>query len=195
MIKDNNEITVKIKGDLDEFFDLLKSRDYKITDDFDMTDTYFIPNDLEIDKLSTREIISKCVLVRHVRGHLSGNEYKNITFKEKDIDKDGNILSQKQIKCDVRDVEDAKKILSVIGFKELMSIHEDDVVYEKDGVPLAIKNIKGGDNLIEIETQDRDGFRTIEELKNTINKIDIPIYTDDYFVKKAEVELDKILNR
>ena len=27
------------------------------------------------------------------------------------------------------------------------------------------------------------------------NEIEIPIYTDNYFVKKAEIELDKILNR
>ena len=194
-VKDNNEITVKIKGDFDEFINLLIKRGYEVTDKFDMRDSYFIPNDLNIELLSTRDIIAKCAIVRHVRRKLKGGEYKNITFKEKEIDKDGIITSQKAYKVDVGDVEEAKVLLTKLGFKEIMSIFEDDVVYEKDGVALAIKNIEGGDNLIEVETRDKDGYRTIEELKETITKIDIPIYTDNFFVKKAEVELDKILKR
>ena len=35
-----------------------------------------------------------------------------------------------------------------------MNIKEDDIVYEKDGFELAIKDIKNGDNLIEIETEE-----------------------------------------
>ena len=76
-----------------------------------------------------------------------------------------------------------------------MNIKEDDVVYEKDGFQLAIKDIKNGDNLIEIETEENKELDTIEKLIKKINEIEIPIYTDNYFVKKAEVELDKRLNK
>ncbi len=76
-----------------------------------------------------------------------------------------------------------------------MCIKEDDIVYEKDGLQLAIKDIKNGDKLIEIETEDNDDLNTIDKLIQRINKLDIPIYTDNYFVKKAEIELDKVLGR
>ena len=74
-----------------------------------------------------------------------------------------------------------------------MTIIEDDIVYEKDGFKLAIKNIKDGDNLIEIEENER--YNAIEKLIQKVNELEIPIYTDNYFVKKAEIELDKILKR
>ena len=34
---------------------------------------------------------------------------------------------------------------------------------------------------------------TTEKLKVMINELQIPIYTNDYFVKKAEIELKRIL--
>ena len=126
---------------------------------------------------------------------MSIKESNEITFKIKEIDDKGNILKQEALNCEVINTGDAKKLLRAIGFKEIMNIKENDVVYEKDKIPLAIKDIINGDNLIEIETEDRDGFRTIEELKETVNGLDIPIETDNYFVKKAEIELIKVLNK
>ncbi len=76
-----------------------------------------------------------------------------------------------------------------------MNIKEDDIVYEKDGFQLAIKDIQNGDNLIEIETGENENLDTIEKLIQKVNEIEIPIYKDNYFVKKAEIELDKILKR
>ena len=53
-----------------------------------------------------------------------------------------NILNQEAVNCDILEIEDAKKLLKAIGYKEIMNIKEDDVVYEKDGFQLAIKDIK-----------------------------------------------------
>ena len=55
------------------------------------------------------------------------------------------------------------------------------------------KNINNGDKLIEIE--ETEEINTIEKLIQKVNEIGIPIYTDNYFVKKAEIELYKILNK
>ena len=76
-----------------------------------------------------------------------------------------------------------------------MNIKENDVVYEKDGFQLAIKDIKNGDNLIEIETEETKDLDSIEKLIQKVNEIEIPIYTDNYFVKKAEIELEKKLGK
>ena len=74
-----------------------------------------------------------------------------------------------------------------------MNIKENDIVYEKNGFELAIKDIENSDNLIEIE--EKDELDTTEKLIQKVNEIGIPIYTDNYFVKKAEIELDKILTK
>ena len=58
---------------------------------------------------------------------------------------------------------------------------------------LAIKDVKNGDKLIEVETEKSEELNTIDKLIRKVNELDIPIYTDNYFVKKAEIELDKVL--
>lgn len=194
-LKENNEITVKIKVSLDEFYKIIEEKEFWIDHEFSMNDTYFIPETLNLNKMSTREILSKTVLVREIEEKTSGKVIKKITFKIKNFDDNGNILSQEAVNCDIIDIEDAKNLLKAIGYREVMCIKEDDIVYEKDGLQLAIKDIKNGHNLIEIETEDNDDLNTIDKLIQMINKLDIPIYTDNYFVKKAEIELDKVLGR
>lgn len=194
-IKESNEITVKIKVKLDKFYKLVEEKGFKVVNKFSMDDTYFIPKTLKLETMSTREILSKAVLIRDIKSGISDRITKKITFKIKNFDECGNILSQESINCDILNIEDAKKLLRAIGYKEIMNIKEDDVVYEKDGFELAIKNINNGDKLIEIETEENNDFDTIEKLIKKVNELEIPIYTDDYFVKKAEIELDKVLNR
>ena len=194
-LKESNEITVKIKCGLNEFYKIIEEKGFKVVDKFSMDDTYFIPETLNLDKMKTREIISKAVLVRDIRRQMPNRIIKQITFKIKNFDEYGNILGQESVNCDILETEDAKKLLKALGYKEIMNIKEDDIVYEKDGFQLAIKDIKDGDNLIEIETEENNDLDTIEKLIQKVKEIEIPIYTDNYLVKKAEIELDKILNR
>lgn len=130
-MKESNEITVKIKCELKNFYKIVKEKGFKIVDKFSMDDIYFIPKTLNLDKMKTREILSKVVLVRDIRGNMSDRVTKKITFKIKNFNEYGNILNQGAVNCDILETEDAKKLLKAIGYKEIRDIKEDDVVYEK----------------------------------------------------------------
>ena len=193
-LKQNNEITVKIKGDIKDFYKIIEQKGFKQIRTFTLEDTYFIPTNIQnqIEIMTTRQILSKAVIIRNI---VSKTTTKRITFKTKQIDEQGNILSQQAINCNIEDIESAKKLLQAIGYTQIMEITEHDKVYEKEGLELAVKEIENGYNLIEVETEDNEEMNTIEKLKSKINEIEIPIYTDNYFVKKAEIELNKILQR
>ena len=190
-VKESNEITVRIKGSLESLYEQLKEKGFKKVEEFSLNDIFFIPADLEIEKLTPRQILSKALLVREIKDKEKIS--KKITFKNKNFDEEGNIVSQSSINCDILSIEDAKKLLEAIKYKEIMKINENDIVYEKDGFEIAIKDIENGDNLIEIETENNEEMDSIEKLKNKLEQIDIPIYKDDYFIKKAEIELEKVL--
>lgn len=192
-LKENNEITLKIKCDLNEFYEIMRKRGFREIDKFRLDDTYFLPKDLNLNKTNIRYALSKAVLVRDITDEILDEKTKLITFKIKKFDENGQILNQESINCNISNIDDAKKLLKAIGYKEIMNIIEDDVVYEKDGFEIAIKNIKNGDNLIEIETTDNDELDTIEKLIKKVNELEIPVYTDNYFIKKAEVELEKTI--
>lgn len=193
--KESNEITVKIKCDLEHLYRLLIEKDFKIINKFHMDDIYFIPDELDISNLSTREIVSKAILIRNISSKISNRNTKKLTYKIKEINEKGEILNQESINCDIINIDDAKKLLNAIGYKIIMEIEDDDVVYEKDGFEIAIKDIVNGDNLIEIETTDNNEFNSVKKLKLRLNDLNIPIFDDDYFVKKAEIELNKVLGR
>lgn len=189
-INTENEITVKIKGNLESLYKILEEKGLKIINKFSVDDTYFVPETLNLEQMKTREILSKAILVRKFIGKRTTQK---ITFKIKKFAENGNILSQEVVNCDVLEIEEAKQLLKAIGYREIMNIKEDDEEYEKDGFQLTVKDIKNGDNLIEVETN--NNYDTIKKLIQEINELEIPIYKDKYFVKKAEIELDKVLRR
>lgn len=76
-----------------------------------------------------------------------------------------------------------------------MNIKEEDIIYYKNKFELAIKFIKDSDILIEIETEPNTEWSTIENIKTIISEMNMPIEKDNYFIKKAENELNKILKR
>jgi len=192
----NNEITVKVKCELNELYKILEEKGFKIVDKFSLNDTYLVPETLKIEEMSTREILSHAVIIRNIVQEMPQGIKNKITFKKKEFDNEGNILNQMATSCEIKDIQEAKKLFKAIGYKEIMNIKENDLVYGKDGFDLAIKDIQNGEKLIEIETvEENKELNTIEKLKEKIASIQIPIYTDNYFVKKAEIELNKILGR
>ena len=84
-LKESNEITVKIKCELNEFYKIVKEKGFKIIDKFSMDDTYFIPEEVDLDKINTRDILSKAVLVRDIIGKMSNRRTNRIIRKGKSI--------------------------------------------------------------------------------------------------------------
>ena len=167
----------------------------KIVDRFSLDDIYFIPKDTDINKLNPRQILDHYILIRNITQYMP-NEYKVIkmTYKEKNIADTGEIIDQKNIDCEIKNIQDGENILNAIGYKKIMNIKENDIVYGKDGFEIAVKDILNGENLIEIETvKNNIELDTIEKLKAKLNELQLPIDTNDYFVKKAEIELKKVL--
>lgn len=188
-----NEITVRIKCKIKEICELLEYKSFKLLEKYIMTDTYFINKELDIKSISCREILSTAILLRDITELIPKRKVAKLTFKNKQIDKKGNILRQSKVDCEILNVETGKAFIKAIGYKELMSIEERDIVYEKDGLKIAIKDIKNGELLMEIETvEGNKQYDTIDKLKQRIEELELPIDKSNYFVKKAEIELAKI---
>lgn len=190
-VKEENEITIKVTCSNDELIKHLTNKGFNEGRKFTLDDYYLIPKDIDIEKLTTREILAKSVIIRYIVD--DGKVIQKITFKKKDINANGEILSQKAINCDVLDYKAGINLFNELGYYQIMNLKESDVIYYKDKLELAIKFIENSNTLIEIETD--DNFKTIDELKKLVTGLEIPIEKGNYFVKKAEDELNKILKR
>lgn len=197
-IKQENEITLKVNCSISELCRILEDKGFKVIDKFTMDDIFMIPNTLKskIKELTSKEILKDAILIRDIGNQLNGNKSKKITFKKKEFNQNGDILSQESINCDILNIDEAVNFFQAIHYSQIMNIKESDIVYGKEDFEIAIKDIENGDNLIEVETiSNNNNIDTIEKLKTQIINLQIPVDTSNFFVKKAEIELNKIIRR
>ena len=188
-IKQENEITIRILCSKEELIKHLEEKGLKKGRKFRLDDHYLIPKKLKVEELTVREILSKAVIIRNIDN--DGKKVNKITFKKKNINEKGEIVSQTATSFEVIDYIEGIKLFEELGYYEIMNIIENDIIYYNDKIELAIKDIYNGDLLIEIETN--KNITTIEELKKIIGKLEIPFEKENYFVKKAEERLRGIL--
>ena len=188
-IKQENEITIRILCSKEELIKHLEEKGLKKGRRFRLDDHYLIPKILRVEELTAREILSKVVIVRNIDN--DGKIVNKITFKNKNINEKGEIVSQTATSCEVLDYTEGIRLFEELGYYEIMNIIENDIIYYNDKIELAIKDIYNGDLLIETETN--NNIKTIEELKEIIESLEIPFEKENYFVKKAEERLRRIL--
>lgn len=192
-VKNNNEVTLRIRANIDEFKKVLKEKGYVETEHFILYDTFMIPESLEIEKLSAREIISKAIIIRKVEDIANNEIRRDVSYKMKKFNDKGEILEQKSTRLKVFDCEEAQRFMQAIGYKKLMNITEEDYGYKKDEIIITTKDVKNGDKMIEMETQfDNKNLNTVEKLIEKLKMEELPLDFEDCFVKKAEVELNKL---
>ena len=196
-VKKSNELTLRIKGDIESFIKNLENNGFEKGETFTLDDYYYIPSNLNIDNLSTREIIAKAIIVRNVTDISPVYEEKHkMTFKKKVFGPSGEILSQEAAYMSIKDDKEAFKFLEALDYKLLVHIFEDDVVYKKDNFEFAIKNIKNGYKLIEVETEEgNETCDTIEKIEESLKKYNVQVDFSDLYVKKVEIETNKVLGR
>ena len=196
----SNEITVSINCSIQEIYNRLGNKEFSIVDKYNMEDIYYIQKDIDIKKQAIEEILKNYVLIRKVTQFISDNfvdsyNVNKLIFKSKEIASDGSIIRQDKKDCIIKYIYEGIEFIKALGYKELMTIKEKAIVYGKDDLQLVIKDVENSENLIEIETKENNKkLDTIDKLKNIVRELQIPIKANNYFVKKAEIELKKLIN-
>ena len=196
----SNEITVSINCSLQEIYNLLENKEFSIVDKYNMEDIYYIQKDIDIKKQAIEQILKNYVLIRKVTQFIPDNfvdsyNVNKLIFKSKEIASDGSIIRQDKKDCIIKYIYEGIEFIEALGYKELMTIKEKAIVYRKDDLQLVIKDVENSENLIEIETKENnEKLDTIDKLKNIVRELQIPIKANNYFVKKAEIELKKLIN-
>lgn len=191
-----NEITVRVKCSTSELIHILKSKDFKLIDKFNVNDIYYIGQNKSLNKITLNNFFKKYVLLRHIKQY-EGSNFENyynefkITYKTKNIASNGEIINQNKYDCKIFNIEEGKKLLTALGYKALFTIKEETVTYYNGKINLEIKVVENEDILLELETNKE--LNTIDKLKQEIKNLDIPIDESNFFVKKAERILKDLL--
>lgn len=189
-IKVGNEITIRVTCNEKELLNILKNDDFKLVDEYNARDIFMVPKEVNIYQEETRNVISKAIILREFNGIKRKKHKCKITFKHKNINEKGEIEDQDSVNCIIEDINDAKNIFECIGYKKIMEIEEIHFTFKRGNFFITVKILSDTNILIEAEINDT--YKTIEELKKEIQLTHIPYNNKNYFVKKAEEELENI---
>ena len=192
MSDNSNEITVRILCTKAELIRSLEDAGYRLTSIGTLDDIYFLPGGYDAS-LTPRKNLEKAVLLRKVTE--DGKTITELVHKKKQIAPDGTILSQQKSACEVTDGKQAAELLRSMGYEPHIRIEERNMVYEKDGPGIVIKDVKDLGLLAEIETREGTPFDTIDNLIGLVTDLRIPIVPGEYFVKKAELACETLLRK
>ena len=189
-MKDNNEITVKVLCSKEELAALLEGYGFDMKKSFVLDDTYFIPEEIDYRMEKSRDVIARAIILRKITSTNMSDSEKKMVFKKKKFNEDGEILEQKAYEMHIDSTLEALTFLKGLGYTQCMRIFEEDLIFSNGIMEIAIKAIRDGDLLIEVETNSL--LRTIEEIKKALDEYSLPLDESNYFVKKAEIELNKL---
>ncbi len=185
------EITVEVSCSVEKLKSILEKYDFKIMEEYNLYDVYMVEKRYKNEN-NYLELLKKCVLVRNIVE--KDKETKMITYKKKEYDEHGDILTQSKINCKIESTEDAILLLESINYQKLITIDDHLIVManKKDELVIQLVNNKH----IYIEIEDKCNFinkkySDIDEMKKVIVKYNIPMKENNYFVKKAEIELNE----
>ena len=191
-MKKEREITVLVTTDYETIKTELEKNNFQIVEEYELNDAYMIDKNIETSQLSTLEILWKCILVRDVV-----DVEKLLVYKEKKYAENWDILEEWKVECPITDVSKAIDFMNSINYKTLFQIHDECKVFTNNESELVVQLVNNKYIFIEMESKCRHidrYYNSINELKEDINRYNLPIDTTSYFVKKAEIILKSILN-
>lgn len=190
------EITVRLNERMQEAIRKLEMQGFEKIREGEINDIYMTSKLKELNKNNVQDILKKSVLLRSLR--LKKKEIKKITYKNKEFDENGDVISEKKINLDCSDLEKAKDLFEHLEFEELIRVRYKVLVYSKDKIEFAFQDVENLGTLIEYENvEDFEGksLNEINEAKenmyNEIKNTGINL-TEEKDVKKA---FELILNK
>lgn len=188
-MKYENEITVQVTCSYEELHSLLIKQGFKIIEKYKVIDEYLISKDYDLKNKNSLDILKECVIVRYIE-----NTLKELLYKYKEYSNNGDIIKQAKVSCKVNDIKEASNFMKTIGYKELIHIQNNSVVYANDKIEFAVQLVN--DKYIFIELEERSEhvktvFSNIEDMKKVIDSLNIPMVKNNYFAKKAVIVLEE----
>lgn len=192
------EITVRLNEKIEEAISKLKKNGFKKIRESDIDDTYLSNLNIKMKKENIQDFLKHSVLLRKLK--LNGKEIKKITYKNKELDNNGDVISEQKVNLNCDDLIKAENLFNCLGFYNLIEVKYHVIVYEKNGNEFAFQIVENLGILIEYENvNDFEGKSVIEinkaknEMLEYIKACNINI-TDEYDVKKAFELIDKKYN-
>ena len=187
-MKLEQEITVLVTCTYSELDELLKKQNFVRQEEYDVIDIYMVPVSINVNSIPRLELLQNCVIIRTIQEKTK--TLNMLLYKYKEYASNGDILKQGKVKCHIKDTREAKLFMEAVRYKKLLNINDHCIVYKKDNIEICVQLVN--QKYIFIELEDKENA-DITMMKKVLNSLDLPIKKDNYFVKKALLVLDDVM--
>lgn len=192
------EITTYVNHSLDEVDKILTAQSFRIIRKSRIEDDYKVYESYKLNRTNILDVLSKCVLIRYLN-IVGEKEFKKITYKKKEYQND-LVLSEEKISINIDDIKNANKLFDILGFRTIVNVKYNVVVYSNDDIELCFQEVEGLGLLLEYENENNFDVCSNEEIirekikmLNEVRKYKLNV-TDDVDIKKAYILIKKNMN-
>lgn len=192
-MKLETEITVLAKTSYEKLKEELLNKGFIFKEEYNVNDDYLIDSKLNLSTMSNLDILKKCVLVRDIVGI-----EKELLYKYKEYDNNGDIIKQSKVKCPILDTKKALEFMYSIDYRKLFSVYDKCIVFANDRTQLVVELVNDKYIFIEMEIEGEyinRTYKNIDEMKEDLLSYNLSIDSSNFFAKKAEIILKETLNR
>jgi len=181
------EITVQVIQTLAEIERILRAQGYDRIETYQMTDRYF-SRIAEAAKTDYVTLMKNSFLLRSTGGKT------RLCYKNKEVDREGNVISEEKTETVVDDPEKAAAIFRAAGLTEYCTVENESYVYRKGEISFAIQVIK--DLGIFLECEENETMRglpakeKLSRLTETVKGLGLRL-GENYSCKKVYMLLQK----
>ncbi len=193
------EITVRVNNSMEEVDKILSNQGFKIIRKSRIKDIYKSELCDSLKESNILELLSKSILIRYLS--INGEqEFKKLTYKKKTYD-GSTVISEEKINVNIDDIDNANKLFEALGFKTLVNVNYDVIVYSNDKLELCFQSVENLGLLLEYENEsdfkdvsNEDIMKEKNKMLEKIKQLGLNISTD-IDVKKAFELIKNNLNK
>lgn len=190
------EITVELVDGAQNFIELMQKHGFELTETCRLTDYYYSKYSLnELLEFSYEDLIRNSFLVRHASGN---HEQYQLVYKDKTLDKDGNVISEEKVKCDVTSLESVLKIFDLTKLTCWCYMPQSLSFYKKGEVEFILQEVDGLGVFLEFEEtasmQHLTEQQKIDKMLEYLKELGLN-FGKDYSCKKVYLKFLKDNNR
>ena len=142
------EITIQIFEDLESIFKKVRDSGFEEDSHYYVNDWYFSGLDTS-HQIEYNKLLKNSFLLRQI---VEENEITNyLVYKDKEIDENGNVLSEDKIKVTLSSIDDALKVFKKSNTNCWCELHQSIYVVKKGKIKFTIQQIQDLGNFIEYE--------------------------------------------
>ena len=177
------EITVQIFEEAEELAGKLKNNKFELVGRYRLVDYYFSKyNTITLKNMSYADIIKNSFLVRECDGDAS------IVYKNKEIDKYNNVISETKKRLKITDNQVAKEVFLSAGLNNWCNLVQDMYYYKNNEMKIIVQHIDDLGIFIEYEEDasvaNLETEQKFEAMAEKLKSIGLKMGTN-FSVKKA----------